>query len=341
MAQGYQMKTVPTTTPAKVTVVIVHVANLDFLRGCLNSLANSTFAPYTEIIIIDNMSGTEDIETKVAKLVSNCRVIQTTTRTGFATASNIGFRAAEGEYVLWINDDTLIHSHAVQNMVEFLEDNSDYAIVGAKTINPDGSYRNSFSFIDLSPWREWVEQTGIRYLWPNGNVSYWPWLRPDPNSGKDVRVVSAQCLIRREAIEAIDYLDERFFLYAEEFDLCRRFRQACWKIRYEPKALITHIGGASTVRHQTIKTTWPIHLAQIRSRLAYYDKHYNRLGESIGAQAVRFGALARIIYYSIGGTIKGNTDVSNIAEFYIMVFKMCGTEKRRQSDILIIDKSDL
>jgi GT2 family glycosyltransferase len=166
---------------------------------------------------------------------------------GFAAANNQAIALAKGRYILLLNSDTIVLDRAIKKTVAYADNHRDTAVIGCRVLNPNDTLQNSCFMFPSN--LNWFLFSTYR-LFPRsrffGREQMTWWSR---NDSRDVDVVTG-CfmLVRKEAIDQVGLMDERFFMYAEETDWCYRFKARAWKNRFTPDAEIIHIGGASAVR---------------------------------------------------------------------------------------------
>ncbi|HJQ20604.1 MAG TPA: glycosyltransferase family 2 protein [Gemmatimonadaceae bacterium] len=274
----------------QISAVVVHTGGLPHIRNFLASLFASTRVPI-EAVVVDNCSGTVGLAAAVGEF-PGARLHPLAERKGYAAASNDGIRVALGRHVLWCNDDLVFHAGAVDTLAAFLDAHPDYGAAGPRLLNPDGSFQPCFALVHLSFLNLIAERLNLSRAVP----SRWMPFRSHEgheSEERDVAVVAGACmLIRRAALESIGgSIDDRYFLYAEEFDLCYRIQRQGWRIRYVPTSVVTHLGSQTTVASVSIRPThfrWVIQ--SWRSRFAYLHKNSGALAE--GAYAMIFALTA-------------------------------------------------
>lgn len=190
---------------------------------------------------------------------------------GFTRPMNQALQASQGRYLLQLNPDTLILPGALDRLVAFLEAHPQVGICGPKVLNRDRSLQKPCRRGESRPWAVISYFTGMAALFPKSKwfgeylMSYM-----DENETHQVAGVAGSCmLVRREVFEEIGYLDERFFAYQEDADLCFRARQAGWQIYYVPEAQIIHYGSLGGSRVQPYRSIFEWH----RSYFLYYRKN--------------------------------------------------------------------
>lgn len=230
------------------SVIIVNYNTCDLLRKCLQSIKETTKNfenPSTEVIVIDNASTDESIEDikNITLLLrseqANIKSIKNKANVGFAKAVNQGIKIAQGKYVLLLNPDTEVRNGAIRKLVEFARSADGAGVIGAKLLNPDGSIQPSvFHFPTV--WR------AIREFWLGQKNAYSKYI---PYSSEPVSVeavVGAAFLITPEARKKVGLLDERYFMYFEDLDYCRRIHEAGLSVYYLPSAKVYHEHGGVT-----------------------------------------------------------------------------------------------
>jgi GT2 family glycosyltransferase len=258
------------------SIVIVSWNVREDLRECLQSLLGEEGSRLEsgeiEIIVVDNAStdGTAEmvnLEFPQVKLLVNSQNL------GYTKANNIGINHSRGKYILLLNPDTIVHQGALQALIDCAESHPEAGIIGAKLLNPDGSVqRSARSFPDIGAGL--FRNTFLGRLFPN-NPFVRRYLLAD-FSYDEVREVDwvsgAAMLVRRDLIERIGGLDERFWAYCEDVDLCWRAWQAGYKVLFCPNAVITHKVGRSSDQRlvpsliQHHKSMWLFYLKNYRHR---------------------------------------------------------------------------
>ena len=229
-----------------VSVVIVNWNTRDILQKCLTSIYEQDDDIELEVIVIDNASTDGSVE-MVRKNFPRVSLIENSENRGFAAANNQGMKIAKGRYVLLLNSDTIILDNAISKTISFADTHPEAAVIGCRVLNPDRTLQPT-CFMFPSILNMLLSSTYLYKLFPKNKffgrelMTWW-----DRNDIREVDVVTG-CfmLVRRDAIEQIGTMDERFFIYGEEMDWCYHFKQAGWKIIFTPTGEIIHFGGQST-----------------------------------------------------------------------------------------------
>lgn len=209
------------------------------------------------VIIVDN--GSQDGKlSEHKKEFPFINLIQNEMNVGFAKAVNQGLKMATSRYVLLLNPDTAIKHNAIGKLISFMERNYEVGIAGAQLLNEDGSKQNSIAnFPSLAT--ELLSKSLLRRLFPKK----FPGKEREYSEPIEVDSVIGACMmVRREAIEQIGLLDEDYFLFFEETDLCYRIKKAGWKVYHVPQAEVIHFQGKSVEKGKE------------RAKVEYYRSRY-------------------------------------------------------------------
>jgi hypothetical protein len=269
--------------PAAVDVVIVSYQSAGTLRACVLPLAA---APDVAVVVVDNHSSDGSLEA-----VGDLPVVRVDTgrNGGFAYAANIGTSFGTAPYVLLLNPDACIRPDDVRTLAAALEREPVAALAAPRIEDFDG--RLAYSQRRFQRLRStWGQALFLHRAWPR--AAWTDELVRDPGAyERRTRPdwVSGACmLIRRSAFEQLCGLDERFFLYCEDQDLCRRLRDAGHEIVFEPGAVARHIGGASSSEGHTLPVL-------ARSRVRYVRRHHGAAAALLTALGIATGALTHAL----------------------------------------------
>lgn len=252
------------------SVVIVNWNTGCLLGECLQSLAADLEAAgefEAEVIVVDNASTDRSIEALDGGFPA-MRCIRNRENMGFARATNQGIRISRGRYVLLLNPDTEVKRGALAAMQHFLDGHPLAGAVGPLLLNTDGSLQIS-AYPEPTIVREAWRLSYLDRLWPVGCYRMSSWHTDVP---REVDVLSGACLmLRRAALDQCGLLDERFFIYSEDQDLCRRLRRCGWRLFWLPSARVVHHGGRST---RQVKAEMFVRL--YREKVSYFRMHHGR-----------------------------------------------------------------
>ena len=246
------------------SIVIVNWKSIDYLIGCIESIKKNTEHTY-EIIVIDNFSGIDEQER--LKKLNSVRLILNNKNIGFAAANNQGFKIANGKYVLMLNPDTIILNGAIDKMIDFLECHETIYAVGPKLYYSEKlDYHHSVKRFP-SPFSQFLHMMPFSKIIRN----LWTGLIFNPDKTQPVPCVwGAAIMFKKKVFDTIGYLDEeRFFVYTEEVDFCKRMALQGLKLYYYPQAKVIHFGGKSQQKSSVHKNRliWT-------SLINYFLKYY-------------------------------------------------------------------
>lgn len=254
-------------------IIIANWNAKEFLRQCLFSLYDTIKETSFEVWVIDNGS-TDGSPEMVRKEFSRVNLICNRTNLGFAKANNIGIRKSESRYICLINSDVKVLDNCIDSLLAFMEEHPHAGILGPKILNPDLTLQASaYAFPTL--WNSLTHSFGLHRIFHDVSIFRNLYNKYDPcNAPRTVEVLSG-CfwLIRRESINKVGLLDEDFFMYMEDFDMCKRFHEAGWDVRYFPNALAIHYGGGSS---NNVRSGFLVQGP--RSQLHYWNKYYGKIG---------------------------------------------------------------
>ncbi len=197
--------------------------------NCIKALKNQTIADQIEIIAVNN-GGDENLLS-----AADVKLIRSEKNLGYGAGNNFGAKHATGEFILIINPDNRLEPNAVEVMTKFLQANPDVGLVGPQLIFPNGTIRDSYRTFP-EPLDIIIKRTPLRKIFKNRMIRYLQWDQ-DPNVTRDVDWLCGACLcMKRMLFEELGGFDERFFLFFEDCDLCRRVWEKNLRVTYLPEA---------------------------------------------------------------------------------------------------------
>lgn len=231
-----------------VSIIIVAWSVREWVEKCLESVFKETKGIEFEIIYVDNASEDGSVEMVRTKFPS-VKIIENDENRGFNKANNQGIEVAKGRYILLLNSDTVVLDNAIGKTVKFADEHLKAGIVGCKVLTADGGFQRT-CFMYPSILNMFLMVTYLNKIFPRNKfcgrerMSWWDL--------DDVREVETICgcysLARREGIEQVGKLDERYFIFGDDPDWCDRFKKAGWKIMFTPEPKIIHYSGQTTKR---------------------------------------------------------------------------------------------
>ncbi len=257
------------------SILIVNWNVRDLLRRCIQSVLAHPPPGSLEIIVVDNGSTDGSVEMVRAEF-PQVHLIANPDNRGFTAANNQGLAVAQGRYVLLLNPDTEVVGDALTTMGALADAHPDVGVVGPQLLNPDGTVQSSRRrFPTLMT--ALLESTWLQPWAPRRLLARYYVLDRSDDEVQDVDwVTGAALMARREAIEQVGPLDEGFFMYSEELDWCRRFREAGWRVVYLPTARVIHHEGKSS---EQVLPARHIHFQT--SKVRYFRKYHGPVAAEV------------------------------------------------------------
>jgi GT2 family glycosyltransferase len=248
------------------SIIIVNWNTRELLAQCLESVrsdADTLKGWNVETLVVDNASADGSAE-MVREQFPWANLIENRANVGFARANNQAIARAAGQYLLLLNSDAEIQDGALGSLLEFVASHPGAGAVGARLLNPDGSLQLSCHPM-LTPGREMWRLLFLDRVYPRAS---YPMHRWDTSTPRRVEVIKGACfLARRAALDQVGLLDESYFMYTEEVDLCYRLAQAGWEVWWAPGAEVVHQGEASS--RQVAEA---MYVQLYRSKIQFYRK---------------------------------------------------------------------
>ncbi|MGA1839391.1 MAG: glycosyltransferase [bacterium] len=226
----------PQIPKIKLSVIMPIFNNLFYTEQCIKTIL-SQMNYNTEIIVINDASTENNIYNYLESMKNKIKIIHNEKNIGFLKSCNKGAQFAQGEYFLFLNNDTIPLENCFENLLETLEKNREIGAVGAKLIYPDGKLQEAGGII-------FNDASGHNF--GRGDDPY----KQDYNYVREVDYCSGACLlVRRDLFEKTGGFDERFSpAYYEDTDLCFSIRKLGYKVIYQPKSSVVHFEGATCGR---------------------------------------------------------------------------------------------
>ncbi len=222
------------------SIVILNYKTARLTRQCIKTIKLYEPKLAYEIIVVDNNSR-DGVGAMLKERYPDVRFIQTGRNLGYAAGNNVGMKAATGRFVMILNPDITVRPGSIEAMVAYLEKHPAIGVLGPKLVRPDGS-------VDESCFRFPTHAIPIYRRTPLGRTSRgrralecYLMSDYDRKETRDVDwLLGAVLLFRRSELDRIGLFDERFFLYYEDTDWCRRFRRAGYRVVYYAGAEMVH-----------------------------------------------------------------------------------------------------
>lgn len=253
------------------SVVIVNYQTFELTKNTIDSILKYDYSFEYEIFVVDNASSDDSLARLEDYFKDKVRFIASRENNGFAAGNNQALRQATGKYQLLLNSDTIVWQDTLQDIYDYMERHDDVGACGCRVLLEDGeldkackrsfpNVKNSFFRLFHIPTKSEDDNYNLTSL-------------PDDEIYEIDCLTGAFMFMRKDALDMAGLLDETFFMYGEDIDLCYRIKKAGWKIIYYGKSRITHLKGASS-KKQKNKLIYEFY----RAMYIYYRKHH--AGES-------------------------------------------------------------
>ena len=261
----------------KLSIIIVNYKMWQLTRALVESLLQDDLPKSTEIIVVDNNSGDDSVYLLRSDF-PEITVIDNLENMGLASGVNTALTQAKGTYSLVLNPDMIAIPGSVSSLVSFMDKNPDVGMAGGKLISPNGKLQYScyrfYTPLTIVYRRTFLGKT------KTGKQAIANFLMKDSDhaSEQDVDWLMGACLmVRKKAYEEVGGMDERFFLYFEDVDWCRRFWEKGWRVSYVPQAVFSHYHQRSSEKGALLgiffnRTT----REHIKSAFKYFIKFFGR-----------------------------------------------------------------
>ncbi len=233
----------------KISIIIVNYNVKYFLEQCLYSVYKSIEGISAEIIVIDNNSTDNSVEYLKPRFPGTQFIINYE-NTGFAKGCNQGLARATGEYILFLNPDTILGEDSISTCISFFESNHDCGALGVKMIDGAGNFLKESKRSFPSPSTSLYKLFGLSRIFPGSKVFaryHLGHLDKDQNHEVDV-LAGAFMMVRKSLLDETGGFDESFFMYGEDVDLSYRIQNTGYKNYYFSGTTIIHFKGESTKR---------------------------------------------------------------------------------------------
>lgn len=243
------------------TVIVLAYNTRDLVVQCVRNFYEPAISLGWQVIVVDNGS-TDETASIILEKFPAVELVRSERNLGFAGGMNLGLRRAKGRVIALMNSDVLASAEALWGAATVLLEQSGVGAISPLLRTPDGKPQ-AFAFgKDQTPG--YLFQRGLKALLGLGPMHQW-----DVDQPIEVDWVSGACmLVRREVVEQVGLLDELFFLYFEDNDWCLRMRKAGWKIIYDPRFEVVHLGGASLPQRDRANQIY------YQSLIRFVAKHY-------------------------------------------------------------------
>lgn len=264
----------------KLSIIITNYKTPGLLKLCIESIRKSLSDDYYEIIVVDGESE-EETQEMILDFLPRVKFISFSKNVGFPRLVNAGLKKLDpsSRFVLILNADIINESDSIQKMVDYMEKNSDVGILAPKLL----SFNNDIQFSCFrfyTPWTILCRRTALgKTKWGEKILNDFLMKDWDRKTTRDVDWVQGSAIMaRREAVGKIGFMDERFFMYFEDVDWCRRFWENGYRVTFYAEAAMYHYHGQASASKKSILSSiynryiW----VHITSALKYFVKYRNK-----------------------------------------------------------------
>jgi O-antigen biosynthesis protein len=255
----------------KLSVIIVSYNVKNFLENCLVSVHEAISGIEAEVIVVDNNSA-DGSARMVADKFPTVKLISNSNNLGFSIANNQARPFAGGEFILFLNPDTLVEKETFRICIDFMNEHPDAGAMGVKMVDGKGRYLPESKRSLPTPVVAFYKTVGLTALFPRSKRFGQYYLSHLDNSEihKIEVLTGAFFFARKKALDTTGWFDEEFFMYGEDIDLSCRLLRNNYSIWYHPGTSITHFKGESTK-----KSTINYVLVFYRAMIIYARKHFS------------------------------------------------------------------
>lgn len=259
------------------SIVILNYKTCGLLRQCLRGIFRAEPKLNFEIIVVDNDSH-DGTPTVIANEFPQVRCITSSKNIGFGAGNNLGIREARGRHILVLNSDVVIFPGNLEQLVSYLDAHPTVGLVGPKLVNPDRSTQHSCYRFPIWPIPIYRRTPVGRLPFAERALNEYLLRDWDHDSEREVDWLLGACLMMRaELVKKIGVFDERFFLYFEDVDLCRRAWEAGWQVMYNPQVAIVHYHHRQSDDGAMVRSlNNPVTRVHIRSWIQYLLKYQGK-----------------------------------------------------------------
>lgn len=261
----------------KLSIIIVNYNTYRLTKQTIESVLMEDVDFDYEIMLVDNASKDGSIERLQEELAEHIqtgrvKVIINSDNLGFAKGNNIGIRQSIGEYILLLNSDTYLGDQCLTKSMNYMIEHPEVGALGCKVVLPDGTLDHACKRGFPTPMASLHYLLKMDKLNPIKYGTYDALHLGEDEVGEVDCLMGAFMLMPKKALDQVGLLDEDFFMYGEDIDLCYRIKQGGYKIMYYPEAMIIHYKGGSSKKRRT-KVIYDFHNAM----WIFYEKHYKHV----------------------------------------------------------------
>jgi len=284
----------------KLSIILVNWNTKDLTCGALASVFAQTRGFDFEVIVVDNNSEDGSVD-MIKKDFPNVVLIENKDNRGFGKANNQGLAIARGEYLMFLNTDILLVNNAINLLVNYLDQHLDVMMVGPRLLNKDMSFQHACRRNLPNPLNSFFHLFGlVKIFTHNKTVNKYKQFDVDPEvTGPTEAISGAAMMFRRRVYEEVGGFDERFFMYGEDLDFCKRIFDRGWLIVYFSNAKIIHFGGQSSGKRKAQSL-----INFYEAMWIYYTKHFAAQQFAVVNSAVWFAIKIKLFIAVVANYLK-------------------------------------
>jgi len=268
----------------KLSILIVNWNSKDYLRACLESIRRTCADLSPQVVVVDGGSFDGCAEMLAADF-PEVEFVQSQDNIGFGRSNNLGFQRVTGEALLLLNPDTELQPGAVDALLAGLQQVPDAGLLGARLLNMDGGLQFAAVHPLPTPWNAAMDSDWLRHRWWNRKG------RLSATASFEVEAISGACMMMRAGTFCeLGGFDPRYFMYAEDMDLCFRIHKSGLRVFHVPQAVVIHHGGGSSSTHFS-------KFAEVMIREAldfYFRSNHGRIHSCLYRVLIFLSAVSRI-----------------------------------------------
>ena len=280
----------------QLSIIILNYKMRGLVKNCLKAIFESVVNFPFEVIVVDNDSR-DEVDQLIQTRFPQVRFIQTGANLGMGGGNNVGIRAAQGKYVLILNPDIIVFPDSLQKLYDFIQSRPDAGLVSPRLLNPDKTLQHT-----CYRWHRLITPLCRRTF--VGKTSYgrkelerFLYLDWDHATTREVDWIQGSFfLLPKAVLDKIGLFDDRYFMYFEETDWCKRAVENGWQVYYLPETCVRHFSSGSRSRITAF--------AFVQSGCRYFEKHGTRRDVLIFKAALAPKAILNLIWGGIEWIVK-------------------------------------
>lgn len=258
------------------SIVILNYKTRGFLKTCIRGIEMFNHDLNYEIIVVDNASDDGSRE-MVKEMFPHVKLVEAPENLGHAKGNNLGLKEAQGKYVLLLNTDIAVLEDGIKKLYEFMESNPRAGLAGAKLLNPDKTPQQSCLCFPAKITPLYRRTFLGRLSLARKELEHYTMSDFNHNQSCPVEwVISSAIMVKKEALEKVGLMDERFFIYFADVDWCRRFWENKYQVYYVADAPMVHYHRRESAENSGLKSlTNPLTRIHIKDWIKYLKKYKN------------------------------------------------------------------